>query len=415
MILKNYRLPLLLLAGMLIGLIVGSIAEPYSWGHDFLTSWVKPIGQIFLNLLFTVLVPLVFASVASAVARFESTGRLGPLFGYMMLVFTITGTIASLLMLTVLSWWHVGGNMLPLTTQTLPEPASMSDQIVNALTVNDFWELLSRKAMLPLIIFSALFGLAIQQLGHQAAYIRQWLFDLNAVMMKLVDLVMWIAPLGLMAWFAYLRGTYGSDLMLTLGRSVAVFFVVSAVYYGVFFSGYVWWAAGIQGLRRFWRCIVPPSLVAFGSGSSIAAIPLNLEAARLIGVPRSIRELVIPIGATIHMDGSCLSAISKIALLSTVYGFQLHTPGGWATALGIALLSSIVMSGIPGGGKVGELLIISLFGFPIEGLILINALGDLVDSPATAVNSVGDSVACMMVTRLDQGAHWLPAEQGAID
>jgi Na+/H+-dicarboxylate symporter len=182
---------------------------------------------------------------------------------------------------------------------------------------------------------------------------------------------------------------------------------MAAMYLVLFFSLYAWWAGGVKGVRAFWSNIIPTSLVAIGTGSSMAAIPSNIAAATRIGVPRDISELVIPIGATIHMDGSCMSAISKIAVLFGLYGQDFSSPTAVLTALGVSLLSGTVMSGIPGGGKIGELLIISLYGFPPESLLIITALGDLVDAPATAVNSVGDNVASMMTARVVEGKDWM--------
>ena len=137
------------------------------------------------------------------------------------------------------------------------------------------------------------------------------------------------------------------------------------------------------------------------------SIPSNLEAAGRIGTPKDIREVVIPIGATIHMDGSCLSAILKIAVLFGLFHGNFTGPWAMATAVGVALLSGTVMSGIPGGGFLGELMIVTLYGFPIEAMPIISMIGTLVDPPATMVNAIGDNVASMMVARILGGPKWM--------
>ena len=173
----------------------------------------------------------------------------------------------------------------------------------------------------------------------------------------------------------------------------------------VFFA---WRAAGV---KKFWSNIIPPSLTALATGSSMATIPLNLQAADKIGVPRDISEVVIPIGATMHMEGSCLAAVLKIAFLFGIFQMPFTGIETILTALGIALLTGVVVSGIPGGGTIGELLILSMYNLPPEAFPLITMIGTLVDAPATMVNAVGDNVASMMIARVLGGKQWME-EQG---
>ena len=146
----------------------------------------------------------------------------------------------------------------------------------------------------------------------------------------------------------------------------------------------------------------------------MAAIPANLAASQNAGVPKDVAEVVVPIGATIHMDGSALSAILKIALLFGIFGRDFADPGAIATAVGVALVSGTVMAGIPGGGFIGELMIVNLYGFPIEALPVISVIGTLVDPPATMVNSTGDTVAGMLVARIVDGKGWNASAKVAV-
>lgn len=163
----------------------------------------------------------------------------------------------------------------------------------------------------------------------------------------------------------------------------------------------------MPGVKRFFKFIITPAITSLATQSSIATLPVNLEATKQIGIPRDVREIVLPMGATMHMDGSCLSAILKISFLFGIYGKDFAGFGTFATAIIIAVMSGVVMSGIPGGGLIGEMLIVSLYGFPAEAFPIIATIGFLVDPPATMVNSTGDSVAAMMVTRLVEGKDWL--------
>ena len=139
----------------------------------------------------------------------------------------------------------------------------------------------------------------------------------------------------------------------------------------------------------------------------MATIPANLEAANKTGVPKDISEVVIPIGATIHMEGSCLAAILKIAFLFGLFQMNFSGLETIATAIGIALLVVVVVSGIPGGGTIGELLIISIYGFPLEAFPIITMIGTLVDAPATMLNAIGDNVSSMIVARMLGGKNWM--------
>jgi Na+/H+-dicarboxylate symporter len=173
-----------------------------------------------------------------------------------------------------------------------------------------------------------------------------------------------------------------------------------AIIYFIFgFTIYAFIGGGGKGIKDFWTFIPGAALTAFGTGSSLAALPANLEAARRIGVPEDVREIVLPLGATIHMDGSCLAAIMKIAVLFALYGRSFSGFETLAGAVGVSILCGVVISGIPSGGMMGEMLIVTLYGFGPEALPIISMIGTLVDSPATMINSSGDTVAAMMVNR----------------
>ena len=134
---------------------------------------------------------------------------------------------------------------------------------------------------------------------------------------------------------------------------------------------------------------------------------MNLEASDNIGVSKDVREIVIPIGATMHMDGSVLSAILKISFLFGIFGMEFSGIGTYLTAILIAIVSGVAMSGIPGGGLIGEMLIVSLYGFPPEAFPIIAMIGFLVDPPATMINASGDTIAGMLVTRITEGKDWI--------
>jgi Na+/H+-dicarboxylate symporter len=284
---------------------------------------------------------------------------------------------------------------------------NIADQIVKAFTAPDFADILSKKNMLALIIFSILLGLATSATGERGKPFAKFLNSASDVMMKLISYIMYYAPIGLCAYFAYLVGVFGPQLLGAYMRAMILYYPTAILYFFIAFTLYAFIAAKGEGVRRFWRNITPPALVALATGSSMATIPSNLEAADKSGIPKDISEMVIPIGATMHMEGSCLAAVVKIAFLFGIFQMNFF---GWetiASALGISLLVGVVVSGIPGGGTIGELLIISIYGFPLESFPIITMIGTLVDAPATMINAVGDNVASMMVSRILGGKDWI--------
>ena len=392
--LKQWRFTFILIFsvafGALLGHIIGQKAES-----------LKPLGDVFLNLLFTAVVPLVFFSISSAVAGSNNLKRLGRIAGLMLVVFVITGILSSCLMLVSVKIFNPArGLNLELDEPQLQDTSNLAEKIVNAFTVNNFANLLNRQNILALIIFSILIGLASQAAGDKARPFREFLVAGSAVMGQVIKLIMLYAPIGLGAYFAYLVGVFGPQLIGTYARAVGLYYPVAIFYFLFAFSFYAFTASGINGIKLFWSSIAPAALTAGGTGSSLAALPANLEAAQRIGVPEDIREIVLPLGATIHMDGSCLAAIMKIAVLFSLFGRDFSGLDTFAGAIGISLLCGVVMSGIPGGGFLGEVLIVSLYGFGPEALPVISMLGTLVDPPATMINSSGDTVAAMMITRL---------------
>ena len=242
---------------------------------------------------------------------------------------------------------------------------------------------------------------------EKGAAFARFLVAGNEVMGRVIALIMLYAPIGLGAYIAYLVGTMGAQLMGSYARVFIVYYPVALLYFFIAFSLYVYWSASRLGLKAFWRSIPSTALTALATGSSVATIPVNLEAAKKIGVKDEVRDLIIPLGATIHMEGSCLGAIVKIAFLFGLFQIPFTGWDVWLTAIGIAVLSGTVISGIPAGGMIGELLIVTLYGFPIAALPLITMIGTIIDPPATMINAVGDNVACMMVSRVMNGRGWI--------
>lgn len=399
--LRAYRFPIILLISIIIGSIIGLVFQEKA-------NVIRPLGDIFINLLFMVVIPLVFFSISSAIANMDSMKRLGKIMGSMMTVFIVTGIISAVFMLVATVMFPPGkGADIALEVPEEEETITLSEQLVNTFTVPDFVDLFSRSNMLALIIFAVLIGVATGLVGPAGKPFAKFLVSGSEVFMKVVQIIMYYAPIGLGAYFAALIGEFGTDLIGDYAKAIIVYYPVSILYFFIGFTLYAFIAGGKKGVTHFWKNILAPAATALGTGSSVATIPVNLQAAEKIGVPKDIRETVLPLGATIHMDGSCLSAMLKISFVFGVFNMDFSGMGTFLTAIGICLLSGIVMSGIPGGGFIGEMMIVTLYGLPIQALPIISAIGVVVDPPATMVNSTGDTVASMLVTRHLDGKDWM--------
>ena len=400
--LKNYKSILLLLGGILAGSILGLV---FGKGVEV----IKPLGDIFLNLLFTAIIPLIFFTIASSIANLEKTEKLGKLFAIVIGVFLSTVVISAVLMLISVLLFPIQQDII---ISKIPlehiQKSSAGSQITQLLTASDFFELLSRKNMLALIIFSFLIGFASLQSGEKGKDFGRFLHSGNDVMKQLLHIIMKTAPIGLGAYFAYQVGIFGPQLFGAYAKPLALYYAVCAFYFIVFFSLYAFIAGGKLGFEVFWKNNITPSLTALGTCSSIATIPANLEGAEKMNIPAHIRNVVIPLGAPLHKDGSSMSSIIKIAVIFAMFGKDLTDPTTLVIALGITIIVSVVEGGIPNGGYIGEILAITVYGFPMEqALPAAMIIGTLVDPMATLLNANGDLVSAMMVTRIAEGKKWL--------
>lgn len=399
--LQSYSSILLLLGGIIIGSILGLV-----FGEKVLI--IKPIGDIFLNLLFTAIIPLIFFTIGSSIANLEKTEKLGKLFVIMILVFLATILISGIVMICAVYLFPIHQD-IAITKVPFEniQSGSAGDQIAKLLTANDFFELLSRKSMLALIIFSFLIGFATLQSGEKGNALKSFLDSGNEVMKQLLNIIMKFAPIGLGAYFAYQVGIFGPQLFGVYAKPMAVYYAACIFYFFVFFSLYALVAGGKRAFKVFWSNNVTASLTAVGTCSSIATIPANLDAAQKMGIPAHVRNLVIPLGAPLHKDGSSMSSILKITFLFAMFGKDFTEPSTILLALGITIVVSIVEGGIPNGGYIGEVLAITVYGFPMEqALPVAMILGTLVDPIATLLNANGDVICSMMVSRFSEKTKW---------
>lgn len=399
---KNYFFLTILLAAMILGSIIGYIYPVFANNIAFL-------GTIFIRLMFCIVVPMVFASIAGAVSNTGSLKRSGKIIWVTILTFVVTGALAAVIyFVLVMIYPPVLSAWTNAATEEIGNHATMTQMIVNFFTVEDFVGLLSRRAMLPLIVFSVLFGFAVNLAGEDGEPVRKFLSSLTAVMLKLVNIVTYYAPIAFFAIFADLVATYGPQISEDYGRALLLYYPVCFIYIFTAFPIMAWIGAGSEGVKAMFANILKPAIVSLGTCSSVATIPTNMEAAADTGISKDVSEIVLPLGATMHMDGSCFSCVLKIVFVMGVLGQPVSFADLPLIVL-VAVFSSVGMSGVPGGGYIGEYIIASLF-FPEHmelAFPILVAIGNLVDPPATMINAAGDYVVSFIVSRFVDGPDWL--------
>ena len=398
--LKNYASSLILLMAILIGGFLGVIL-----GEKAIIF--EPIGNLFLNLIFTLLVPIVFFSISSSIANMENSKKLGKILGTTIIVFAITAIISGIIGVISFKLFNptnnldssIFNNLLSSTGSIEQENVGVIQKIVSSITVNDFSGLLSRSNMLALILFSILIGFATMLSKEDGKPFAAFLKSGSIVTMKMMGLIMYIAPLGLGCYFATVVGQLGSQILGGYIKVFILYIVVSIIYFFGFFTIYAYIAGKKQGVKIFWKNATPPAVTALATCSSAACIPVNIDAAKKMGVSDTLANIVMPLGVNIHKDGSIIGGIFKIMFLFGIFGRDTNNIGTLLMILGVGLLIGAVVGAVPGGGAIGEMLILSIFGFPAESLAIMLVIATIIDAPATLLNSSGNTVCTMMISK----------------
>lgn len=400
---NTYKSSFLLLAAMIIGGVVGMF-----WGEG--ASVLQPVADIFLNLLYCCVVPLIFCSLTSAIAKMEDLTKLRKILITFLVGTIVSGVIACLFMVIPSLIFDPGkGAVLDLTEDVADATGSLN--ILGMFTVNDFPLLFSKSNLMALIVFTVIFSIAIIMAGEKGKPVVHAMDCMTEVIVKVINIVMKLAPLGLGCYFAILIGQYGDQVVGPLSRGIIMYLVVVLIYYVVSQTVMAYIGAGSEGVKIWWKGAAAPTLTALGTCSSAASLPVNMMHAKEIGIPDEIADIAVPLGANLHKDGACIIQILKIALLCSVFGIDYATPKNIFMSIVVAVIASVVMGGIPAGGYVAEIFIISVFGFPTVSIPIMVLIGTITDAPATAINVTGDTGLAMIIARVVEGKDWLKKSQ----
>lgn len=407
-IIKNYKGTLILLGMVIIGVICGLVFKEKA-------QVVKPLGDLFLNLLLVIIVPLIFFTITSSISKMNEKKRLSKILTSTIIIFLITSIIAVLFGFLTTSFTNL---VNPNDTDAIKEvfdntvkediELNILERTVNVLSTNSFAGLLSTNNLIALIIMSVLFGLAINKAGAKGRKIAELFDSFSEVMYKLVEIIMYYAPIGLGCYFASLVGTLGSTIAIGFLKTFVIYTIVCLVFMALFYTLYAFIAAGKKGVKAFWKNIIPSALTSLGTCSSAASVPVNIECTKKIGVPTDIAETTVSLGTSFHKDGSCIGSVFKIIFLVSLFGTSLSTFGDISKVLGIALLATLLVTAVPiGGGTISEMLILTMMNYNVAALPILTIIATIIDAPATLLNVVGDSASAMLVARTVEGKNWI--------
>lgn len=402
---KNYKSSLILILSIIIGTIIGLIFKDKA-------TILSPLGDIFLNLLLIIIVPLIFLTLSTSIGKMKQPKRIGKILSTVLLIFVITSLISVLVGVLItksvklidVDYQDNIKESLDTSIEESKEEVNFLQRTVDTITVNDFSKLLTRDNMIALIIVSILTGISINLSKSKGEKFLEVLVSANEVLQSFIKLIMYYAPIGLGCYFAALVGTFGGEIALGYGKTFIVYTIVAILYYFIIYSLYAYSAGGKKGFINYWRNIIPATITSLATCSSAASIPVNISCAKNIGVSDDIADTTIPLGTSFHKDGSIIGSVFKIMFL--VYLFNANISTG--KILGVALLATLLVTAVPiGGGTISEMLIITSLGFPISALPMLTIIATIIDPPATMLNVVGDTASSMLVSRIIDGKHWI--------
>lgn len=407
-IIKNYKSTLILLGSVVIGAICGLIFKEKA-------EIVKPLGDLFLNLLLVIIVPLIFFTITSSISKMNEKKRLSKILISTIVIFLITSVVAVLFGFLTTAKINL---VNPENTETIKEvfdntveegiELNILERTVSVLSTNSFVNLLSTSNLVALIVMSVLFGIAINKAGEKGKKVAELFDSFNEIMYKLIEIIMYYAPIGLGCYFASLVGTLGGTIAVGFLKTFIVYTLVCLVFMAVFYTLYAFIAGGFKAVKAFWTNIIPSALTSIGTCSSAASVPINIECTKKMGVPNDIAETTVSLGTSFHKDGSCIGSVFKIMFLVSLFGTSLSTFGDISKVLGIALLATLLVTAVPiGGGTISEMLILTMMNYNVAALPILTIVATIIDAPATLLNVVGDSASAMMVTRVVEGKDWI--------
>jgi Na+/H+-dicarboxylate symporter len=387
---KKMALWLKILIGMIAGIIAGMLL-----GNN--AEYIKPIGQLFISAIKMLIVPLIFCSLIVGVTSMKDTTKMGRI-GVKSIVFYLATTAVAIsigLGLGLLFEPGAGLNMVATTVADAKPSPTLVDTIVGLVPKNPVGSLASGN-ILQIIVFALSLGIALNLIGEKGEPASKMFESLADAMYKLTELVMKLAPYGVFALMAWVSGKYGLDVLLPLIKVIGLVYLGCIIHVLVLGGGFV----GLLGKlnpQRFYKGIIEAQIIAFTTTSSSGTLPASIKCAtQNLGVSRTVSSFVLPVGATINMDGTALYQGVLALFIAQAFGIDLTTTH-YLTIIATATLASVGTAGVPGAGLIMLSLVLTTVGLPLEGIAIVAGIDRILDMARTTINVTGDLMVTLLI------------------
>lgn len=396
---QRFSLTTWIFIALILGVVVGILLQG---SPEIAETYIKPLGTIFLNLIKMIVVPLVIFSIIAGVISLEDVKKVGAIGGKTIVFYMVTTAFAVTLGLFFANVMHVGaGFVLPLSelAYEASEPPSFIDTIVNIFPSN-FFQPMADATMLQVIVIALFFGFGIIAAGKKAQPVADFVNGMSEVCIKIMHGIISIAPFGVFGLITPVIASNGPDVLAPLMWLIVVAYVAMIVHIVVVYSGIIKVFARKSPLA-FLKGQAPVIGFAFASASSVGTLPLNMEAQQKMGCSKEVASFVLPLGATINMDGTAIYQGVCAIFVAQVFGIDL-TIGQQITIVLTAVLASIGTAGVPGSGMIMLAMVLQSVGLPLEGIALVAGVDRILDMMRTTVNVTGDGAVAQCVDAMQK-------------
>ncbi|QYK14106.1 dicarboxylate/amino acid:cation symporter [Shewanella rhizosphaerae] len=377
------------LAGFILGVGLGVVLGEQA-------TQLKPLGDLFIAAIKMLVAPLIFCAIVVSITSLGNDVSLKRLSIKTLAMFMLTGTIASLIGLAIGSLIDMGGSLELATTEVRERNVpGFAQVLLDMIPVNPFASLAEGK-VLQIIVFAALVGIAINKIGEKAEPLKRTIEAGAEVMFQLTRMVLQLTPIGVFGLMAWVVGEYGLSTLLPLGKFIGAIYIAALIHMIFVYGGLVRFGAGLSAVQ-FFRKAMPAQLVAFTTASSFGTLPASTRATETMGVSKKYGAFVLPLGATMNMDGcgGIYPAIAAI-FIAQIYGIPLEMTDYMLIAV-TATVASVGTAGVPGSAMVMLSVTLGVVGLPLEGIAFIASIDRVIDMIRTATNVTGDMMTAVVV------------------
>ena len=393
---KKLPLALQIFIALVLAIIVGLLIQKHA---DFAAEYIKPIGTIFLNLVKFIVGPIVLFSIMSGVISMRDIKKVGKIGGMTVLYYFLTTAVATAIGLLVANLFKGGFPALSTEslTYTAAEGSKPMDVLVNIFPSN-FLTPITESSMLQVIVMALLIGFAIILLGEKADKAVEGVNRWNDIFMKCMEMILKLSPVGVFCLLCPVVAANGALVIGSLAKVLLAAYIAYLLHAIIVYSATVGTLGGVSPLR-FFKGMLPAIMFAFSSASSVGTLPINLECTNKLGADKEVSSFVLPLGATINMDGTAIYQGVCAIFIASCYGINL-TMSQMLTIVLTATLASVGTAGVPGAGMVMLAMVLASVGLPIDGIALVAGVDRIFDMGRTTLNITGDASCAVIISNL---------------